>query len=63
MKRKNKPQRKEFEEYYLLYSMNYQFLQFLPNSDVIPLDVSGKVAGPKMDTSGKPLSCEFSSRV
>lgn len=63
MKRKNKPQRKEFEEYYFLYSMNYQFLQFLPSTDVILLDVSGKVAGPTIDTSGKNLPCEFSARV
>lgn len=36
--------------------MNYQFLQFFPKSGIILIDVSGKVAGPTMDTSGKKPS-------
>lgn len=63
MKSKKKPQRKEFEEYYFLYSMNYQFLQFLPNTDVTLFDVSGRIVGPTLGPSGKTLPCEFSGRA
>lgn len=39
--------------------MNYQFLQFLPNTDVTLLDVSGRIVGPTVDTLGKTFLVNF----
>lgn len=57
--KKEKIQKKEFEESYFLFGRNYQFLQFLLYTDVILTDFSERIAGPTLGTSGKTFFVNF----